>query len=274
MSQRDPGPGDLIHGIWTSSLDGLISYRYVGCQSRLVDRTHAIGTTMMRPHLRSSNAVLAAPLAISMLDTAGICIDRHYHLGLTQVDLQLFEPGDDVRAIRTVGDWVREGRTQSFTECRFEDADRSGRVIGVGAANWAVIGPTPPGFMYTDPGSGLEEGPDTPSIIEAFELEPVGPGRLRLPALSPRVGAVALHHGPMLVGLEQAALSAPAGQSGVEMCAMAVSALSVRIVRAGKRPPFDFSAEAVTVTTAVIGVRAQMTDSRGDLVALAHLTYR
>ena len=38
----------------------------------------------------------------------------------------------DVRRVRTLGTWTREARSQTFTECRFEDADAPGRVIGAG----------------------------------------------------------------------------------------------------------------------------------------------
>src|SRR4029077_3322558 len=103
-----------------------------------------------------------------------------------------------------MGHVVRWARTQVFTECRFEDAD-SGRVLGVGAANWSGMFPTPVGFEYTDPGSGLTEAAHTPSMTSAFELERAPDEGWTLPALSPRVGSEVLHHGPRLVATEQSA---------------------------------------------------------------------
>ncbi len=114
-----------MHGVFTESQRELISYRYVGCQSVMLDRDHAEGRTTMRAHLRTPGSVSGSALAISMMDTAGINVDRVHLLGLTQVDIQLYEPALDVARIRTVGRVIRWARTQVFTECRFEDDDRS-----------------------------------------------------------------------------------------------------------------------------------------------------
>src|SRR5215203_5875222 len=140
---------DHIHGVWAEATRQLISYRYVGCQSVLHDRHHSTGHMRLRSDMRTSAGLLAAPVAIAMLDAAGNNIDRHYHLALTQIDVHLFEAAADVARLKTVSEVVREARTQWFTEARFED-DASGRVIGFGSANWSVINPTPEGFVYTD----------------------------------------------------------------------------------------------------------------------------
>lgn len=253
---------DAVYGVWSESLAELVSYRYVGCRSVLTDRSNAEGWTTVRTHLRSNSSLFGATLAISMLDTAGIIVDRIYLLALTQVDIQLYESGLDAQRFHTIGTVIREARTQVFTECRFEDADRPGRVIGAGAANWTVIEATQPGFEYTDPGPGFEEGPDAPGITTAYELEPVPSGGLVLPALSPRVGADTLHHGPMLVGLEQAALAVAGGHS------LALRSMSVRIVRAGRHAPFVFGAEVLTEGGHVVGSRSQIVDTAGDTIAV------
>src|SRR4051794_2588001 len=254
----------------------LISYRYVGCQSVMHDRHHAEGWTTIRSHLRTESSLLGAPLAISMLDTAGINIDRIYHLGLTQVDVQLYEPGVDVRRLHTIGAVIREARTQVFTECRFEDADRPGRVIGAGAANWAIINPTPEGFVYTDPGSGYEEGPEAPAIATAFELEQMPEGGFVLPRLSARVGLDTLHHGPMLVGLEQTALQVVSSSTtahGTEAEGVVLQSMSMRIARAGRRGPFTCGAEVLAGAGRAVGCRAQMTDGDGNILAVALWSY-
>lgn len=124
-SDRTAGPGRM-HGVFTESMGHLITYAYVGCQSVMHDRDHAEGWTTMRSHLRTPGSVSGAALAISMLDTAGINIDRVYLLALTQIDIQLYEPALDVARIHTIGNVIRWARTQVFTECRFEDADRPG----------------------------------------------------------------------------------------------------------------------------------------------------
>lgn len=258
---------DGVYGVWSESLAELVSYRYVGCRSVLTDRSNAEGWTTVRPHLRSHGSLFGATLAISMLDTAGIIVDRIYLLALTQVDIQLYEPGCDVRRIHTIGSVIREARTQVFTECRFEDADRPGRVIGAGAANWTVIEATQPGFEYTDPGPGFEEGPDVPSITTAYELEPLPSGGLVLPALSPRVGVGTLHHGPIVVGLEQVALGAAGPRP------LALRAMSVRIVKPGRHAPFMFGAEVLTPGGDTVGTRSQLVDAAGDTIAVASFVH-
>jgi acyl-coenzyme A thioesterase PaaI-like protein len=261
-----------MQGAFTESMGDLISYRYVGCQAEMIDPDHSVGTTALRSHLRTPGSVSGAALGISMLDAAGICVDRVHLLGLTQVDLQLYEPALDVERLRTFGSVVRWARSQVFTECRFEDADRPGHVLGAGAANWSVLAPTPEGFTYTDPGAGLPESAATPSMLEAFTVEPLAGGGLVVPALTTTVGAEVLHHGPMLVGSEHAALRAAAEATGTD--ALALASWSMRIVRAGRRAPFPINAEVVALTAEVVACRAELVDAEGDVVALSHLVFR
>ena len=156
---------------------------------------------------------------------------------------------------------VRWARTQVFTECRFEDADTPGRVLGAGAANWSVMFPTPEGFEYTDPGSGLRESPETPSMTDAFELEPGDDGAWVLPALSPRVGAEVLHHGPMLVATEQSALAVGARAAGTD--ALALRSWTMRIVKAGRKAPFTATSEVLSVAHGIVGDSRRTRRRRG-----------
>jgi acyl-coenzyme A thioesterase PaaI-like protein len=262
------GPG--MQGVFTASMDELVSYRYVGCQAVALDADHAIGHTTVRSHLCTPGSLSSAALAISMLDAAGINVDPVLLLGLTQVDIQLYEHALDVRRLRTAGRVVRWARTQVFTECRFED-DASGRVIGAGAANWSVVAATPEGFTYTDMGPGHPESPATPSMLDAFELQDADGGGFVLPSLSPRVGAEVLHHGPMLVGTEQAALQAGAMAAGTD--GLALRSSTMRIVRAGRKAPFAMTATVLTTTGDVVACRSEVTDGDGDTIAVAHFSY-
>ena len=259
-------------GVFTESIGELVSYRYVGCQSTMLDRDHAEGRTNLRAHLRNPGSVSGAALAISMMDTAGINVDRVHLLGLTQVDLQLYEPSLDVVRVRIVGRVLRWARTQVFTECRFEDDEVPGRVIGIGAANWSVIAPTPAGFVYADPGSGRPEGPDTPAMLTAFGLERRADGRLVLPPLSPRVGTEVLHHGPMLVGVEQSALAAATAAAGTD--ALALRSWTMRIVKAGRHAPFTVTADVVATSSDLVACRTAMVDVDGEPIAVSHLTHQ
>jgi hypothetical protein len=264
---------DKLQGVFTGSMTDLVTYRYVGSQSVVTDLGDgaAVGITRNRRHLCTPGSVSATALAVSMMDTAGIVVDAVQLLSLTQVDLQLYEPALDVLRIRTLGRVVRWARTQVFTECRFEDADHEDRVLGIGAANWSVMAPTPPGFTYTDPGPGLPDDPATPPMVEAFGLVPDSDGGFVLPALSPRVGAELLHHGPMLVGMEHAALEVAARAAGTD--ALAMRSWTMRIVRAGREAPFRAQAEVLAVTAHAVGCRSVLTDGNGDPVALTHVVF-
>jgi acyl-coenzyme A thioesterase PaaI-like protein len=271
MTTHETGAGRM-QGAFTESMGDLISYRYVGCQAELIDSDHAVSETALRSHLNTPGSVSAAALAISMLDAAGIAVDRVQLLGLTEIDLQLYEPALDIDRLRTFGTVVRWARSQVFTECRFEDAARPGHVLGVGAANWSVLAPTPDGFEYTDPGPGYPEGPETVSMREAFTIEPRPEGGFVVPELSTTVGSEVLHHGPMLVGLEHAVLEVAAAAAGTDRLALA--SWTMRIVRAGRKAPFPVSAEVLAVRDDVVGCRAELTDGDGAVVALAHVTFR
>jgi acyl-coenzyme A thioesterase PaaI-like protein len=264
---------DKIQGAFTGSMADLVTYRYVGSQSVVADAADgtAVGITRNRRHLCTPGSVSATALAVSMMDTAGIVVDAVQLLSLTEVDLHLYEPALDVERIRTAGRVVRWGRTQVFTECRFEDADRDGRVLGIGAANWSVMAPTPPGFAYTDPGPGLPDDPTTPHMVEAFGLVPDPDGGFVLPALSPRVGAELLHHGPMLVGMEYAALEVAARAAGTD--ALPLRSWTMRIVRAGRAAPFRARAEVLAATGRAVGCRSVLTDGHGDTIALTHVAF-
>jgi acyl-coenzyme A thioesterase PaaI-like protein len=262
------GPG--LQGAFTASMGELISYRYVGCHAEAHDEDHATSHTTVRSHLCTPGSLSSAALAISMLDAAGINVDPVHILGLTEVDIQLYEPATGIERFRTVGRVIRRAKTQVFTECRFEDA-ATGRVIGAGAANWSVIVDTPEGFLYTDMGPGFPESPETPRMLDAFELQPRGGGGFVLPALSPRVGAEVLHHGPMLVGTEQAALQAGAAAAGTDRLALRAS--SMRIVRAGRTAPFTFAADVLAVTDDTVACRSEIVDGNGDTTAVALFTY-
>lgn len=265
---------ELIHGVWTESLDELVSYRYLGCSSVVRDRTHAEGHLRLRRDLRTSAGTLAAPIAIATLDTAGINIDRLYHLALTHVGVALFEPADGVEAVRVIGTVVREARTQVFTEARIEDAADPARVIGFGTADWAITAPTPEGFEYTEPGPGVPDSPDLPPLAEAYDAHPQPGGGLVIAGLSPRVGTGVLHHGPMLVSLEATALEVAAAAVGTD--ALRVEQLDTRIVKAGRTGPFVTDAEVLAANEETIAARATLRDdgAGGCLVAAALVRLR
>ena len=103
--------------------------------------------------------MLAAPLAIAMLDAAGVNVDPVNILALTQVNITVIDHGRDVDDVFVAGRVATEARSQIFTEASFYDAGDREKLIGLGSANWSVICPTPDGFVYPEPGEGVDEHP-------------------------------------------------------------------------------------------------------------------
>jgi acyl-coenzyme A thioesterase PaaI-like protein len=257
-----------VYGVWADAIAELISYRYLGCRSVLGDGFDARGTMPIRSDMRHEGSLLAAPVAIAMLDTAGIAIDRHWQLALTNVDVRLSGTDADVSTLGVDGSMTRHARSQVFTEARFYDDDDTSRTLGLGTADWAVIATTATGFEYIDPGPGVDDDGGLPPLAQAYGAADVG-GRFVIEELTARLGGVVLHHGPILVTLEAAVLNA-AGP-GVR-----VEAFGVRFVRAGKRGPFFASARTLSDQAGTVLVRAEMTQDGDDanIVAVATVTLR
>ena len=251
---------DKVHGVWTEAMADLVSYRYLGCSSVLRDRTHAEGHLRIRRDLRTGAGLRGAPLAIAALDTAGINVDGVYLLALTRIDVHLFDDGAGVEAVRLVGTVLREACTQVFTEATIEDHADANRVIGFATADWAVLAPTPEGFVYTDPGPGVPDTPDLPPLTEAYDAHPNVDGGFVIAGLSPRVGTDTLHHGPILVALEAAALEVADERAGTE--SLRVEHFATRLVKAGRAGPFVARAEVMAVRDDTIACRAALTRRR------------
>ena len=251
----------------------LISYRYLGCNSVAVDRHHAEGRMRLRRDMRSSAGLGAAPLAIALLDTAGINVDALAQVAPTRIDLDVFEAAADVEEVRILGQVLREGRTQMFTEGRIEDAARPGRIVAYGMTSWAVSGPAPDPFRYDQPGPGFPDGADLPPITEVFEVWPHPDGGFEIPGVSRRIGTTNLHQGPIQVAMESAAAEVVEGSAGPGPWRIERS--GVTIAAAGKTGPFLATAEVLTGTGDAVAARAQLVDSGADrLVATALFRWR
>jgi len=261
--------GNQVYGVWADAIAELVSYRYLGCRSVLGDGFDARGRMPIRTDMRHEGGLLAAPVAIAMLDTAGIAVDRHWQLALTHVDIRLSGPAAGVSTLGVDGSLTRRARSQVFTEERFFDLDEPDRTVGVGTADWTVIADTPSGFEYVDPGPGVQDDGALSPVVQAYDAVPGGDAGFIIAELTPRVGGIVLHHGPILVTLEAAALEAAGAGARVD-------ALGVRIVRAGKRGPFVVSARVLSDEAGAVLVRAEMTQDGDDanVVATATVTLR
>ncbi len=262
-------------GEWAGSRGVLMSYAYLASRPRAIDRTHAENLLEIRPDLRTpTGAALAAPLAIAMLDTAGINVDPVNILALTQVNVNVIDCALDVHDVYLAGQVTTEARSQIFTEARMYDGADRERAIGFGTANWSVICPTPDGFVYPEPGNGVEGLTEVPPLPQAYTGIRRDDGLWEIPGLRPEIGAERLHHGPMLVMTEAAALDVAAHVLGTD--ALSVDGLQMTIVAPGRVGPFVATPVFVTKSADTVGCRVELRDRGRDgrLVAATFVRMR
>lgn len=262
-------------GEWAESMDALMTYRYLASSPRRIDRIHADGTLPLRPDLRTpAGATLGAPVAIAMLDVAGINIDRIWILALTQVNIAIVDGAINAHTLYVNGHVTAETRSQIFTEATIFDGENRDRPIGFGSANWSVICPTPDGFEYPKPGTGVEGTGEVPPLWQAFTGCRRDDGRFEIPDLLPEIGTQRLHHGPMLVVTEAAALEAAAQALGTDQ--LAVEHLSTTIVAPGRVGPFVAMPVFVAASDGAVGCRIELRDKGRDdrLVAASFVRVR
>ena len=250
------------YGEWAGTRGVLMSYRYLASRPRAIDRMHAEGRVQLRPDLMTRGGVLAAPLAIAMLDVAGVNVDPVNILALTQIDVDVLDPAIDVDEVLLVGHVTSEARSQIFTEVRMYDAARPERAIGFGTANWSVIVPTPDGFEYPEPGTGIAGLAEVPPLWQAYHGRRRDDGLFEVPHLSPEIGTDRLHHGPMLVISETAAVEAATEKLGTDV--VAVEHVGMTIVRPGRIGPFVARPVFVAAHEDVVVCRVELRDDGND----------
>ena len=206
--------------------------------------------------------MLAAPLAIAMLDAAGVNVDPVNILALTQVNITVVDHGRHVDDAFVAGRVATEARSQIFTEASFYDGGDRDRLVGLGSANWSVICPTPDGFAYPEPGDGVDETSDLPPLWQAYTGADAPTVCSRYPGLRPEIGAERLHHGPMLVVTEAAALDAGADALGTDC--VGVDQLTTTIVAPGRVGPFVAVPVSVGASGDVAACRVELRDAGRD----------
>lgn len=258
---NDRGSGPVAG--WNHASDELVTYRYFGCHSTLLDRYHSLGHMPIRADMRTSGGLTIAPIAIAMLEAAGNTLDRYYQLWLTQIDVHLFEAGIGVDKVAVENQVLREARTQAFTESRLIVSPQ-GRTLGQGSANWAVLSHMTRDFEYRCP-----DGPPTDAdlvrigqIHRAFGAERHPQGGYSIERLTPRIGSHVLHHGPILVLMEQACLDLCLGYAGTGE--VRPTMLNCRIVRSGRKGPFTVQAEVYNHVGDLLTCRAHLHEQDGE----------
>jgi acyl-coenzyme A thioesterase PaaI-like protein len=218
--------------------------------------------------MRGRIGLLAAPLGIALLDTAGINVDPlGGYPAPTRIDLQLFEPALDVAEVHLEGHVLREGRSQLFTESRLTDANDRARLIGIGSTHWSAHQPLAD-FQYVDNRPGVRDSPDLPPLFEAFGARRRPDGNLEIPELVPEIAAdlagSGLHHGPFQVLGEAAAMIAVEDALGTD--GFWIEHQGTSLVSRGLGAPLVTHAEVLRVAkdqvTARVELRAQGADDR------------
>jgi acyl-coenzyme A thioesterase PaaI-like protein len=262
------------YGEWAGTMGSLMSYRYLASRPSVVDDGHAEGLMRLRHDLRSPGGMLGAPLAIAMLDVAGINIDRINICALTQVNLNLLDQSADINEVFIRGRVLHQARTAMFTEAQFYDASQPDRVIGFGAANWSIIAQTPEGFVYPDPGIGIPDSADAPPLWQAYTGRRRADGRLEIPGMAPEVGTTLLHHGPIQVVLEAAGFEAAAACVGTDR--LALHALATTLLRPGRVGPFVATPTVFPISNDAVACRVELHDegNAGRLIAATFVRFR
>jgi acyl-coenzyme A thioesterase PaaI-like protein len=240
---------------WRTGVHTLVSYRYLGTFSETHGRHEAEGWLSIRSDLRGPVGLLASPIGIGLLDTAGINVDPIAIVSPTRIDVHLFEPAPDVERLHYDGRIVREGRSQFFTESHITDAADPSRVVGWGQTHWAVSGPNP-GFEYVDNRPGEAESPDLPPLHEPFGARRRDDGSLEITELGPELGGNGLHQGPFQVVPEAAAMTAAAAAAGTDRFWIRHQGTS--IIRRGVGAPLVTHAEILRRTDEGIHVRVEL----------------
>jgi hypothetical protein len=246
---------------WQRGVSTLVSYRYLGTYSETRGRHDAEGWVTIRRDLRGPIGLLAAPLGIALLDTAGINVDPIAVVSPTRIDLDVFEPAADVEQVHLSGHVVREGRSQMFTQSVITDAADSDRVIAFGGTHWAVSGPNP-GFHYVDNRPGVADGPDLPPLYEAFGAHRRDDGSLEIRELTPELGRDGLHQGPFQVVPEAAAMIAATDVAGTDR--FWIQHQGTSIVQRGIGAPLVTHAEVLRRTDDAIHIRVELRAEGAD----------
>lgn len=246
------------HGDWAPSRGVLMSYAYLGSCPRATDGTHAENLLKIRADLRTaSGAVTAAPLAIAMLDAAVVNVESMHVRAVTHVDVSIVDCAVDVERVLLASAVTATTRSHLFTEAKICDGDDPARRLGFGTANWAVIGSTPQRFCFPAPDPCRPGGEAFPPLWQAYSGRRGADGSFEIPRLT-EVGAERLHHAPMLVVTEAAALEHATRKLGTD--ALSVDSMSSTMVAPGRVGPFVATPVFAAVEGDVLGCRIELRD--------------
>jgi hypothetical protein len=261
--------------------DGLMTYRYLGTQAEEGPAGWEGGMRIRRDLRNPAGGLLAAPLSIALADVRGIEGDAVSVPAPVLTSVHLLDPGLDVRAVRVRMDTPgHAGRRLSFSGTGVVvDADHPDRVLAVTDGLGVSLGEVPEGaeggYLYVDPGPGVPDSPDLPSLAEAFGARHT-PAGWELPELSGRLASTSgtLHHGPTQIVLETAALEETARVAGSDQ--LQIEEWTVTFRAAGRVGPFLAAGAVMGGSLGRYLARMRLTDegNGGRLIATALAAYR
>lgn len=254
---------------WAATRGVLMSYAYLGSRPEAVDSTCAENTLDLRSDLRTpAGAVLAAPLAIAMLDAATVNVESLLVLAVTQVDIDIVDCALDIRRAHLAGRVTTQMRSQIFTEARLRDADDPGRQFGFGTANWSVLSHSPHRYCFPQPAPPDPLWRGLPPLWHAYAGRWRDETTMEIPRLPLEVGVEWLHHGPMLVVTEAVALQCAAAELGTDE--LVVEHLGMTVVAPGRVGPFIAAPVFSAIEGDSVGCRVELRDAgRGDRLIAA-----
>jgi hypothetical protein len=246
---------------------GLLSYRYLGRQNKVLD-AGVTGTPesdfqsmRLRHDMRNQHGgLLAAPLCIAAPEAGGMQ-DDHYIPNPVVASMQILDPAADVSEIWTYSETIRLGRTTGFSRTRIVDAENPDRVIALGEGVAVSLGTPPEGFEPVEiPPIEVEDSPDLPPLHRVFGARRRPGGAWYLPALAGDLASPdgALHLGPIHIVLETAATDLAAVHRPAEQ--LQIESWHVMFEARGKVGPFVTTGTTFPAPDGRVGVRVDLTD--------------
>lgn len=234
---------------WTQfaqSWTGLLSYRYLGKRTPVLDAGVERETMLLRHDMRNRRGgLLAAPLTIAAPEP--YWRDDQVVPAPVVMSYEIIDPAINVRELEVLREVTHLGRTMGFSRSRIVDADDHGRLIAVSTGAGVSLGVAPGDFSPVDnPPIDIEDSPDLPPLHVVFGARRGDDSRWRLPPLTPHIAAPhgALHLGAISVVLEAAAME-------LVDDTMQVQSWTVTMLRPGTHGPFRAEAVALGASSRV-----------------------
>jgi acyl-coenzyme A thioesterase PaaI-like protein len=248
---------------FAQSWTGLLTYRYLGKRTPIIDAGVERETMPLRHDMRNATGgVLAAPLTIAAPEP--YWRDDQVVPAPVVMSYEIVDPARDVKTVEVLREVTHLGHTMGFSRSRIVDADNHDRLIAVSTGAGVSLGAAPDDFTAVDnPPIDVVDSPDLPPLHVVFGATRGDDGWWRLPTLTPQIAAPhgALHLGAISIVLEAAAME-------VTDDSLQVQSWTVTMLRPGTHGPFR--AEAVALRTgARVPVQLTLFDEGRDDRAVA-----